>query len=137
MITEAGNLASNNRVMTSPCVDATITVAAEITDAREIAAVLKDAIGNAIDYNEEVEVVMFLDAARVAYVVTGGSTGIALGTAGFGAIQTVVAKKRFRCVSKNDGTLSLKWSDTGTEVAFIGLKLPGGQWIMSAALTNA
>lgn len=137
MISEAGNLVSNGKSLGSPCVDATITVGAEAADVRQIAIVLKDAEGNALDYNEQVSIDLFLDAARVAYVVTGGSTGIALGTAAFGAIQTIVAKKRFVGVCKNDGTLSLQWTDTGTEVAFIGIRLPNGQWVMSSALTNA
>lgn len=137
MIAEAGNTINNGKPTESPCVDASITVGAEVSDVRQIAIVLKDAEGNPLDYNEEVEIVMFLDVARVAYVVTGGSTGIALGSAAFGAVQTIVAKKRFQGICKNDGTLSLQWTDTGTEVAFIGLKLPNGTWVMSSALTNA
>ena len=31
----------------------------------------------------------------------------------------------------------LDWLDTGTEAAFIGLKLPNGRYVMSSALTNA
>jgi hypothetical protein len=128
-------LISNDIQITRPCVDATITVGAEATNVRAITIQLLDADGKDIDYSEEVEIVIFLDADREAYVVTGGSTGIEIGTDG--ALLDVVAKKYFRATSEVDGDIDLTWTDTGTEVAFLGLKLPNGRFVMSDALTNA
>lgn len=128
-------LISNEIEISRPCVDASITVAAEAGDARAITIQLKDAFGNDIDYVEEVEIHMFLNAARTAYVVTGGTTGIAIGTDG--ALLALVAKKIFVATSEADGDIDLTWTDTGTEAAFLGLKLPNGRFVMSDALTNA
>jgi len=131
----AGHLVSNGIAITRPCADASIVVAAEIANARAITIQLKDANGADIDYVETVEVLVFLDAARLAFVVTGGSTGIAIGTDG--ALLTVVAKKYFLATSEADGDIDLTWTDTGTEAAFLGVRLPNGRIIMSDALTNA
>lgn len=128
-------LISNEIEISRPCVDATITVGAEAADARAITIQLKDAAGNDIDYVETVELIMFLNAERTAFVVTGGSTGIAIGTDG--ALLAVVAKKYFLATSEADGDIDLTWTDTGTEAAYLGLRLPNGRIIMSSALTNA
>ena len=77
---------------------------------------------------------MYLDAAQAAFVVTGGSTGIEIGTDG--ALLPVVAKKYFLATSETDGDIDLTWTDTGTEVAYLGLRLPNGRIIISDALTN-
>ena len=121
--------------ITSVAVDAEITVGAENTNVRIILIQLKDANGDNITYAEEVDVNVYLDAARVAPVVTGGSTGIADG--GVGYLSTVTAKKKFVCTSDITGLIDLDWTDTGTEVAFLGVKLPNGRFVMSSALTNA
>jgi hypothetical protein len=124
--------------LTRPCVDATITVGAEgasVANQRAITIQLKDAEGRDINYVEEVDIVLFLTADRLAYVVTGGSTGIAIGTDG--ALSTIIAKKVFRATSEADGDIDLTWTDTGTEAAFLGVKLPNGRYVMSSALTNA
>ena len=131
----AGHLVSNGIAITRPCVDATITVAAEIANARAITIQLKDANGADIDYVATVEILVFLDAAMTAFVVTGGSTGIAIGTDG--ALLTVVAKKYFIATSEADGDIDLTWTDTGTEAAFLGVRLANGRVIVSSALTNA
>jgi len=131
----ANQLISNGIEISRPCVDATITVGAESANVRAITIQLKDADGKDINYVEEVDIVVFLNAARTAYVVTGGSTGIAIGTDG--ALQTIVAKKVFRATSEADGDIDLTWSDTGTEVAYLGVRLPNGRYVMSSALTNA
>lgn len=137
----AGNLTSNGIPISSPAVDALISVSAEAAttaNVRDIIITLKDSEGRAIDYVEEVDVALFLDAARVAYVVTGGSTGIEIDDdPAAGAIQALVAKKRWKAVTSAAGVLNLKWTDTGTEVAFLGVRLPSGRWVMSSALTNA
>ena len=130
-----GNLMNGADVAITPaCADASITVGDESSNARAITIQLKDINGNDISYVEEVEIVMFLTADRLAYVVTGGTTGIAIGTDG--ALSTVVAKKRFYATSEADGDIDLTWTDTGTEAAFLGLKLPTGRWVMSSALAN-
>lgn len=133
-------LQSRSIDITQPAVGATITVSAEAAttaNTRDIVVTLTDSTGAAIDYVEEIEVHMFLNAARTAYVVTGGSTGITLGAAGDGAILINVAKKAFYCTTEATGILDLDWLDTGTEVAFLGVKLPNGNYVMSSALTNA
>lgn len=131
----ANQLISNGIEISRPCVDAVITVGAESANVRAITIQLKDADGEDINYVEEVDIVLFLNSARTAYVVTGGSTGIAIGADG--ALQTILAKKVFRATSESDGDIDLTWTDTGTEVAFLGVKLPNGRFVMSSALTNA
>jgi hypothetical protein len=130
----ANQLISNGIEISRPCVDATITVGDESANVRAITIQLKDADGKDINYVEEVDIVVFLNAARTGYVVTGGSTGIAIGTDG--ALQTIIAKKVFRATSEADGDIDLTWTDTGTEVAFLGVRLPNGRYVMSSALTN-
>ena len=127
-------LLANGFQITSPCVDASITVGAEAADARAITIQLKDANGNDIDYVETVELLVFTTAAGVAFS-NGGSTGIAIGTDG--ALLPVVAKKYFIATSEADGDIDLTWTDTGTDAAFLGVRLPTGRVVMSAALTNA
>jgi hypothetical protein len=128
-------LISNDIQITRPCVGATITVGAESTNVRAITIQLTDADGKDIDHVEEVGLVLFLTADKLAYVVTGGSTGIAIGTDG--ALQTILAKKVFTATSEADGDIDLTWTDTGSEVAFLGVKLPNGRYVISDALTNA
>lgn len=133
-----GQMVVNGFDATPKCADASITVSAEgasVANQRDITIQLKDAFGRDIDYVEEVELALFLSADRLAYVVTGGSTGLAIGTDG--ALSTILAKKRFYATSEADGDLDLTWTDTGTEAAFLGVKLPTGRWVMSSALTNA
>lgn len=124
----------NEFEITRPCVDASIVVSAENTNVRTITIQLKDAKGADINYVETVELILFLDAGRLAFAATGGSTGIAIGTDG--ALLAVVAKKVFLATSEADGDIDLTWTDTGTEVAFLGLRLPNGRIVMSTALTN-
>lgn len=130
------NLISNDIAITSPCVDATVTVGAEASDARAITITLKDSNGVAITYSEEVSIILFTTQAHTAYVVTGGSTGIAIGASG--ALSTIVTKKRFNALSTTAGVIALTWTDTGTEAAAIGVKLPTGRLVMGdQLLTNA
>jgi len=135
---EKGQLVANKIDISQPCVNATITVSAEgatTANTRDITIQLLDADGNDIAYAETVEVIMYLDAAQAAFVVTGGSTGIDVGTDG--ALLDVVAKKYFLATSETDGDIDLEWLDTGTEVAYLGVRLPNGHIIVSDALTNA
>ena len=133
-----GNLAAagGDIDITAPCADATVTVGDEATNVRAITIQLKDAKGNDINYSETVEIILWADAAKAAFVATGGSTGIAIGTDG--ALLAVVAKKYFLAQSETDGDIDLTWTDTGTEAAYIGVRLPTGRIVMgSQALTNA
>jgi hypothetical protein len=131
---ESRALESNGIEITRPCVDASIVVSAENTNVRTITIQLKDAEGRDINYVESVNIGVFLDAGRLAFVATGGSTGIAIGTDG--ALLAVVAKKLFAATSEADGDIDLIWTDTGTEVAYLGVQLPNGRWVMSDPLTN-
>lgn len=128
-------LTSNGIDISQPCVDATITVAAEVSNVRDITIQLKDADGNDISYAETVELILYADAAKAAFVTTGGSTGIEIDTDG--ALLAVVAKKYFLATSETDGDIGLTWTDTGTEAAYLGVRLPNGRIVMSDALTNA
>ena len=115
-------------------VTATITVGAEVANVRAITIQFSDGAGNDLNYRIVVPVVVLADANGDAFVVTGGSTGIAVGADG--ALIALVAKKVFLSISEADGDLDLTWTDTGTEVAFLGLVMPTGKLIISAALTN-
>jgi hypothetical protein len=130
-----GNLEGNDIDITPKCADASITVGDEATNVRAITIQLKDANGDDIDYAEQVLITLYADAAKAAYVTTGGSTGIEIGTDG--ALLALVAKKVFLATSEADGDLDLTWTDTGTEAAYLALTLPNGRTIMSDALTNA
>lgn len=137
LLGQGGNneLVSNEKRMTSPVVDASIAVAASQASPRAVTITLKDSEGNAVLEATGIELVLFLDAARVAFAATGGSTGIA---ASVGIVQAAVAKLRFLAVADAaTGTLVLSWTDSAHEVAFLGVKLPNGEWVMSAALTTA
>lgn len=115
--------------------NAVITVGAEAADVRAITVQLKDANGDNMDSIVSIELIMFLDALGAAYVVTGGSTGLA--QAASGKVLTVVAKKFFKARTTAAGLLTLTWTDTGTEAAFLGVKLPNGSVIISGPLANA
>ena len=129
-------LNSNDIQVTSPCVDATVTVGDESTNVRTITIQLKDSNGNDINYVESFEMAVFTSAARTAFATTGGSTGIAIGADG--ALLALVAKKYFVCTSESDGDWDGTYTDTGTEACFVGIRLPSGRWVMgSQALTNA
>lgn len=132
----AGNLVGPNEVqITRPCVDATITVGAEVADVRAITVQLKDANGANINYAEMVEFVTLLNAAGTDFAVTGGSTGLAAGASGK-ALQ-VVAKKLFKVISTTAGLITVTYTDIGTEAVFLGVRLPNGRLVISSALTNA
>ena len=114
---------------------ASITVGAEASDARAITVQLKDGQAQNITFAAEVELVLLLNAGGTDYVATGGSTGLAIGASG--KLQTLVTKKRFKALSTAAGVIALTWTDTGTEAAYLGVKLPNGRMVISAALTNA
>lgn len=133
-----GELVGNEIRVTHPCADATITVSAEgatVANQRDIVIQLKDINGANMTEVTEVELVVLLDAGGVDFVATGGSTGIAIGASG--KLLTVIAKKLFRARSTAAGLITVIWTDTGTEVAFLGVKLPTSRTIISTTLQNA
>ena len=113
---------------------ATIVVGAEITNVRIITIQLTDANGADIAHSAAVQIAVLADANGDAFVTTGGSTGIAIGTDG--ALLTIVAKKAFLATSEADGDIDLTWTDTGTEAAYLAVILPNGRMIISTAMTN-
>lgn len=115
--------------------NATITVGAEVSNVRAITIQLKNRLGRNINYAAEVDLIVLLNAAGTDYVATGGSTGIEIGASG--KLQQIIAKKRFKARSTTAGVIALTWTDTGTEAAFLGVMLPNGKQVVSAALTNA
>lgn len=130
-----GELISNDIQISRPCVDASVTVSDESANVRTITIQLKDADGNDIDYVETFELIVFGDANKTSFS-TGGSTGVAIGTDG--ALLALVAKKVFLCTSESDGDWDGSYTDTGTDAAFLGLRLPNGRIVMgSQAMTNA
>jgi hypothetical protein len=118
--------------ITQPCVNATITVAAPVGDARAITIQLLDANGADIAYVETVMAVVFTTAARVAFATTGGSTGLAAGTDG--ALLALVAKKVFLLTSEADGDIDLSFTDTADEPCFLALYMPNGN-VVTADIT--
>lgn len=115
--------------------DASIVVGAENTNVRAITIQLKDGQGNDLAHRAAVQIAVLADAQGNAFVGTGGSTGIAIGTDG--ALLAIVAKKLFLAISESDGDIDLTWTDTGTEAAYLAVILPNGKMIISAALTNS
>jgi hypothetical protein len=131
---DQGQLVGNEKNISSKAVGATIVVAASQTSPRAVTVQLTDIDGNPVAIAVAVRLVLFLDAARVAFAATGGSTGIA---ASVGIVEALIAKKHFFGVTDANGTFTLSWTDTAHEVAFLGLLLPNGEWVMSDALTTA
>lgn len=123
-----------NTPYTEDAVDATISVSAENTNVRTITIQMLDANGSNMDAVCRCDIEMLLNAAGDDFVATGGSTGIAATT---GKVLALVAKKYFKAITNATGGLVLTWTDTGTEVAYLGLVLPNGRRIISSALTNA
>ena len=114
---------------------AIITVGAEVGNQRAITIQFQSGTGADINYRIAVLVLVLADANGDAFVATGGSTGIAVGTDG--ALLALVAKKAFIAISEADGDLDLTWTDTGVEAAYLGLLMPNGRLIISTALTNS
>jgi hypothetical protein len=132
---DKGQLISNGIEITRPCVDATITIGDEATDARAITIQLKDANGKAIDYAEYFEIVMFSSSAMTDFVATGGSTGLAAGASG--KLQAIVAKKLFRAISTTAGLWAGTYTDTGSDAGYLAVRLPNGRIVAGGAVTNA
>lgn len=129
MISEAGNLVSNGKAISNPCVNATVVVPATSTSPRTLTVQLLDAEGNDIDYVCSFLIAGFSDVTRTAFTTTGGSTGLAAGTDG--ALLALVAKKVFLCTSEADGDWDGTHTDTGTDAIWFGVMLPNGLWVMA------
>lgn len=125
-IAAAGNLYVNGKAITSPCVDAVITVDPTATSPRAITVQLLDAEGRNLDYAENVEFIVYSSTAMTAFTTTGGSTGLA---ASVGAVLATVAKKVFRGISSATGAFTLSHTDTGTDACYLGVRLPNGRVI--------
>lgn len=129
-----GQLTAQDIDITQPCADASITVGDESTNVRAITIQLKTADGKDINYAETVEIIVFGAADMLSFASTGGSTGLAIGTDG--ALLPVVAKKYFLATSETDGDIDLTWTDTGTESVAVGVRLPNGRVVVTAAFAN-
>ena len=134
--TATSHLVSRGLDITRPCVDASITVGAEVENVRPIAIQLKDARGADINYIEVVEVLVVHGTNGLAAAATGGSTGIAASTDG-AILATLEAKKAFLVSSEADGDIDLTWTDTGTESVKLAVRLPSGRIVLSDAFANA
>lgn len=135
---DKGQLVANSIEISRPCVDATITISAEaatVANQRDISITLKDAKGNAINYAEMVELIVFSSSAMTDFTATGGTTGIAAGASG--KILALVAKKVFRAISTTAGAIAVTYVDTGTDAAYLGVRLPNGRIVAGGTLTNA
>jgi hypothetical protein len=132
---DKNQLISNGIEITRPCVDATITIGDEATDARAITIQLKDANGANIDYAEYFEIVMFSSSAMTDFVATGGSTGLAAGASG--KLQAVIAKKLFRAISTTAGLWAGTYTDTGSDAGYLAVRLPNGRIVAGGTVTNA
>lgn len=136
-LSPAGVIVVNGTRVTQQATQATVTVGDESANARAITIQLKDAFGRNVTRPHTVEVFVFADAAGLDITATGGSTGIAIGASGK-ILTTVTAKKRFTCRTTATGLLTLTYTDTGTDVAFLGVQLPNGTIVFgSQALTCA
>lgn len=137
-----GELSSNVKSttpiqITRPAVDATITVSAEgatTANTRDISITLKDAYGKALDYAEMFEIINFSSSAMTDWTATGGSTGIGVTT---GKLLAQVAKKHFKAISTTAGAWTGTYLDTGTDVSYLGIRLPNGRIIAGGTLTCA
>jgi hypothetical protein len=127
--------------LTRPCVTATGTISAEAATAanqRDISITFKDAEGRAINYAETVEVGLFTSSAMIDFVAVGGTTGIAQGAGGnTGKLMALVAKKLFRGITSTAGVLAFIYTDTGTDVGYLAVRVPNGRWIGIGLVTNA
>lgn len=119
--------------------DVTISAeAATVANQRDISIIIKDTNGKPIDFVSTVHIWVMKDALGLEITATGGNVGIAEAGSPVGKIiETTVAKKHFVCRTTAAGLLNLIYTDTGTDVAYLGVQLPNGIIHMFGALTNA
>lgn len=133
-----GQLVAVGFDITRPAVDAAITISAEAAttaDTRDLSITLKDAHGNAIDYAENFEIMMYSSSAMTDFVAAGGSTGVVQGAAG--KLLAIVAKKIFACITSTAGVWTGTYLDTGTAAGYLAIRLPNGRIVAGGAVTNA
>jgi hypothetical protein len=133
-----GQLVAQGINISQPAVDATISISAEgatTGDTRDITITLKDAQGNAIDYAENFEIIMYSSSAMTDFVAAGGSTGVQQGATG--KLLAVVAKKLFACITSTSGAWAGSYLDTGTAAGYLAVRLPNGRVIGGGTVTNA
>lgn len=133
-VSKDGSVSLNRKRATHPAVDAVFTIGAENANVRNISVQLKNSTNDNIDEITCYELFVLAGASNV--LATGGSTGIA--DAGAGSIlHTVLAKQRFTMLSDATGLTELSWTDTGTESVRLAVRLPNGNFIISAPFANA
>jgi hypothetical protein len=133
-----GQIATNGINLSQPAVDATISISAEgatTGDTRDITIQLKDAHGQAIDYAENFEIIMYSSSAMTDFVAAGGSTGVQQGATG--KLLAIVAKKVFACITSTAGAWAGSYLDTGTAAGYLAVRLPNGRVIGGGTVTNA
>lgn len=136
MIGGLGQLISNSIEITHPAVTCTATVGVESANVRAITIQFKDSFGANIASAVHFRLMAMSSAAHVDLAAVGGSTGIAIGANGK-ILNTVVAKKIFDCASDATGLWTGTYTDVGTDVAFLAVRLPNGVLVPgSTALTN-
>jgi hypothetical protein len=109
--------------------------AATVANQRDITLVVRDANGNPVNYAAMVELIVFAASTMLDFTTTGGTTGIAAG--GNGKILALVAKKVFLGITTTAGLLDVIYTDTGTDAAYLGVRLPNGRIVGIGTLTNA
>lgn len=131
------NLVSHEIEVTSPAVDALITIAASQTSPRTVTVQLLTANGNAVKTSKSIDFEVYADVLGAGFAATGGSTGLADDTTA-GASLALVAKKIFRVRTNAAGLWSGTWTDTAHEVAYLGVRMPSsGRVVISQPLTTA
>lgn len=113
---------------------ATIVIGAEVANVRAVSVQLKNADGVNLARAAVVRLIVFTTAAMTA-LSNGGTTGIAIGANGM-ILFTEVAKKLFLVKSDDAGLITMTYTDTGTDAAFLAVQLPDGRLVVSAAMTN-
>jgi hypothetical protein len=108
-------------------------LAAPVGTDRAVSLQLLTAVGEPVARRELVRLHVFADADGADWAATGGSTGIVEGAEG--QVLALVAKKVFLARSNATGAVELTWTDTASEVAFLGVELPSGRLVVSGALT--
>lgn len=116
---------------------ATWTISTEVTatSSRLAEVALKDAAGTAIVGPKMITLALFGDAAGANLFTS--STGPAVSTGSFGYFRPWSADAPlFTAMCSTAGVVGIKWTDTGSSVAYIGVILPNGTYSIGAtALT--
>jgi hypothetical protein len=134
-LSRKGDPVASGKEITHPAADVSIAIGAEVANVHTITLRFKKVDGGDVDVVTPFWLAVFTDATATAYATTGGSTGVAIGTDG--ALLAVVAKKLFHSSTEADGDWDGTWTDTGTEQVALGVILPTGRLVMSAAFANA